>query len=178
MALGAYQATPLEMSGAYTIFANEGVYVRPVFLARIRDAQGREVSPSQPETRRVLDPSAAYAMVDMLQEVVRNGTATAVNNSLKTPVAAKTGTSHDGWFAGFTPNLLCVVWVGFDDYRELGLEGARSALPVWAEFMKRAVQDQRYAGQFHAPRPAPRPVVTLAHAQQRGHREPEKADNE
>jgi penicillin-binding protein 1B len=69
------------------------------------------------------------------------------------PASGKTGTSHDGWFAGFTSELLCVVWVGFDDNRELNLEGARSALPIWAEFMKRAAQTQPYssAHEFRAP---------------------------
>jgi penicillin-binding protein 1B len=69
------------------------------------------------------------------------------------PVAGKTGTSHDGWFAGFTSKLLCVVWVGFDDNRELNLEGAHSALPVWAEFMKRAHEHREYhnVSQFTAP---------------------------
>jgi penicillin-binding protein 1B len=68
-------------------------------------------------------------------------------------VAGKTGTSHDGWFAGFTSKLLCVVWVGFDDNRELNLEGAKSALPVWTEFMKRAHEHREYrnVSEFEAP---------------------------
>jgi penicillin-binding protein 1B len=69
------------------------------------------------------------------------------------PAAGKTGTSRDGWFAGFTSELLCVVWVGFDDNRDLNLEGARSALPIWADFMKRAAQIRPYnsAHEFRAP---------------------------
>ena len=69
------------------------------------------------------------------------------------PAAGKTGTSHDGWFAGFTSNLLCVVWVGFDDNRELNLEGAKSALPIWADFMKQATSFRRYQDvrNFQAP---------------------------
>jgi penicillin-binding protein 1B len=90
----------------------------------------------------------------MMQEVLRSGTGAAVRSQgFGLPAAGKTGTSHDGWFAGFTSELLCVVWVGFDDNRELNLEGARSALPIWAEFMKRAAKTRPYsaAREFRAP---------------------------
>jgi len=81
----------------------------------------------------------------MLQEVMRSGTAAGARaRGFKLPAAGKTGTSHDGWFAGFTSQLLCVVWVGFDDYTELGLEGARSALPIWTEFMMQAARYKQY----------------------------------
>jgi penicillin-binding protein 1B len=90
----------------------------------------------------------------MMQEVLRSGTGAAVRSrGFVLPAAGKTGTSHDGWFAGFTSELLCVVWVGFDDNRELNLEGARSALPIWTEFMKRASKSRPYssAHDFRAP---------------------------
>ncbi|MBV9033634.1 MAG: PBP1A family penicillin-binding protein [Acidobacteriaceae bacterium] len=148
VALGAYETTPLEIAGAYTVFANEGQYVRPTFLLHIEDSRGRVVYEHQPKAKRVLEPQTSDSMLDLLQEVVRQGTATAVQRALKAQVAAKTGTSRDGWFAGFTPQLLCVVWVGFDDNRELGLEGARSALPIWVEFMKRALRQPQYGGSF------------------------------
>ena len=97
------------------------------------------------ETKRVLDPRVAFLMVDMLQEVMRSGTAAGVRSrGFRLPAAGKTGTSHDGWFAGFTSQLLCLVWVGFDDYSELGLEGARSALPIWTEFMMQAARYKQY----------------------------------
>jgi penicillin-binding protein 1B len=84
-------------------------------------------------------------MVSMMQDVLRYGTGASVRSrGFNLPAAGKTGTSHDGWFAGFTSNLLCVVWVGFDDNRELNLEGAKSALPIWTEFMKQAAKFQRY----------------------------------
>ena len=84
-------------------------------------------------------------MTDMLQEVLRSGTAAGVRSrGFKLPAAGKTGTSHDGWFAGFTSELLCVVWVGFDDNRDLGLSGSQSAAPIWAEFMKRALGFREY----------------------------------
>ena len=91
----------------------------------------------------MLDPRVAYLMVNLLEEVMRTGTAAGVRSrGFRVPAAGKTGTSHDGWFAGFTSELLCIVWVGFDDNRELDLEGAHSALPIWTEFMKRALELQ------------------------------------
>ena len=130
VALGAYQVTPFEIARAYTIFANGGNLVQPAFIAEIRDSSGEIIYRHNPQTTRVLDPRIAFLMVDMLQEVMRSGTAAGVRaRGFRLPAAGKTGTSHDGWFAGFTSKLLCVVWVGFDDYTDLGLEGARSALP-------------------------------------------------
>jgi len=145
VALGAYQVTPFEIARAYTIFANQGERVQPVFLSDIRDQDGTIVYSHQPAATRVLDPRTAFLMVDMLQEVIRSGTAAGVRaRGFKLPAAGKTGTSHDGWFAGFTSQLLVVVWVGFDDYSELGLEGARSALPIWTEFMMEAARYKQF----------------------------------
>jgi len=108
----------------------------------------------------VLDPRVNYLLVNMLEEVMRSGTAASVRaRGFSAPAAGKTGTSHDGWFAGFTSNLLCIVWVGFDDNRELDIEGAHSALPVWVEFMKRAVALRKYADV--KPFEAPDGVVTI-----------------
>jgi len=99
----------------------------------------------RPETKPVLDPRVNYLMVSMLEEVMRSGTAAGVRGrGFTVPAAGKTGTSRDGWFAGFTSELLCVVWVGFDDNRELNLEGAHSALPIWTDFMKRALLSRSY----------------------------------
>ncbi len=145
VALGAYQVTPLEIARAYTIFANGGNLVQPAFIAEARDAKGEVVYRHNPQTTRVLDPRIAFLMVDMLQEVMRSGTAASVRaRGFRLPAAGKTGTSHDGWFAGFTSGLLCVVWVGFDDYTDLGLEGAKSALPIWTEFMTEAARYKQY----------------------------------
>jgi penicillin-binding protein 1B len=145
VALGAYQVTPFEIARAYTIFANGGSLVQPAFVAEIRDSGGRTLYRQAPRTKPVLDPRIAFLMVDMLQEVMRSGTAAGVRaRGFRLPAAGKTGTSHDGWFAGFTSGLLCVVWVGFDDYTDLGLEGARSALPIWTEFMSEAVRYKQY----------------------------------
>lgn len=141
VALGAYEATPLEIAGAYTIFSNRGQFVRPKMILAVRDAAGKMLYRSPDETRAVLDPRVSYLMTSLMQSVMDSGTAAGVRSrGFKAPAAGKTGTSHDGWFAGFTSNLLAVVWVGYDDDRELKLSGAYAALPVWAEFMKRALE--------------------------------------
>jgi penicillin-binding protein 1B len=140
MALGSYDVTPLELAGAYTVFANGGVHEKPTLVANPggQDSHAARARSAQ-RSYQAIDPRIAWLMDSMLEEVMRSGTAAAVRSrGFILPAAGKTGTSHDGWFAGFTSQLLCVVWVGFDDYRELGLEGARSALPIWTEFMKRA----------------------------------------
>jgi penicillin-binding protein 1B len=138
LALGAYVATPLEVAGAYTIFANHGEYVAPRCIVAIADAKGNTVWDNLVSARRVLDPRVSYLMVSLLESVINNGTGAGVRaRGFRLPAAGKTGTSHDGWFAGFTSNLLAVVWVGYDDDRDLNLTGAQSALPVWAEFMQR-----------------------------------------
>ncbi len=145
VALGSYEVTPLEIAGGYTVFANHGIYSKPYFLSSIASTQGANIFDSQPEHRPVLDPRVTFLMDQLLEEVVRTGTGAGMyGRGINFPVAGKTGTSHDGWFAGFTSKLICVVWVGFDDNRELHLEGAHSALPVWAEFMKRAHEHREY----------------------------------
>jgi penicillin-binding protein 1B len=141
IALGAYVATPMEIAGSYTVFANNGVYVAPRTILAVNDSSGNTIWSSPTTTRKVLDPRINYLMVSLMQSVINNGTGYGVRaRGFTLPAAGKTGTSHDGWFAGFTSNLLAVVWVGYDDDRELNLEGARSALPIWTEFMKRGTR--------------------------------------
>jgi len=145
MALGAYDATPLEMAGAYTVFANNGVKLSPILMKSVRDAQGNVVEDFTNDSRQVLDPRVAYVMTNMMEGVINFGTAYDVRRrGFMAPAAGKTGTSHDAWFAGYTSNLLCVVWVGFDDYSDLRLSGAVTAAPIWTEFMKRAAQLPEY----------------------------------
>ncbi|MGD0296152.1 MAG: PBP1A family penicillin-binding protein [Bryobacteraceae bacterium] len=146
VALGSYEVTPLEIAGGYTIYANHGIYSKPYFLSSILSDRASNVFDAQPTHRPVLDPRVAFLMDQLLEEVVRSGTGAGMyGRGINFPVAGKTGTSdHDGWFAGFTSRLICVVWVGFDDNRPLNLEGAHSALPVWAEFMKRAHEHREY----------------------------------
>jgi penicillin-binding protein 1B len=145
VALGAYETTPLEIAEAYTAFANHGVRVSPVLVSRVRASDGTILRKQRPDARKVLDPRVTYLLVSMMQDVLGSGTGAGVRSrGFTLPAAGKTGTSHDGWFAGFTSELLCVVWVGFDDNRQLRLEGARSALPIWTEFMIRAAQLRPY----------------------------------
>jgi penicillin-binding protein 1B len=145
MALGAYVSTPLEIAGAYTIFANGGEYVAPRFILAVNDSEGRTLWRSPEARHAVLDPRVSYLMVSLLESVINNGTGADVRaRGFQLPAAGKTGTSHDGWFVGFTSNLLAAVWVGYDDDRELKLAGATSALPVWTEFMKRGTQVPAY----------------------------------
>ncbi|MDX2153281.1 MAG: PBP1A family penicillin-binding protein [Bryobacteraceae bacterium] len=162
IALGAYEATPVQITAAYVPFVNRGRYRSPKSVSMVL-AWNNEVRYRGPdEDRTVMDPRVAYLMQSLLQDVVRRGTASGVRaRGFKLPVGAKTGTSRDGWFAGFTTELVCVVWVGFDDGRELGLEGSKSALPVWTAFMKRAheLSPYRRAGKFDAPAGVTRGII-------------------
>ena len=146
IALGAYVATPLEIAGAYTIFSNGGTYVEPRAILAVNDASGHLLWRNPGATRQVLDPRVAYLMVNLMESVINNGTgAGARSRGFTLPAAGKTGTSHDGWFAGFTSNLLAIAWVGYDDDRELKLPGADSALPIWTDFMKLATKYPAYS---------------------------------
>lgn len=147
MALGSYDATPLEMAAAYTVFSNNGIRISPTMVKSVRTATGDPVLNFNSETKQVLDPRVAYVMTDMMEGVINNGLGfSAVRaRGFTAPAAGKTGTSHDGWFAGYTSNLLCVVWVGFDDYSEIHLTGAQTAAPIWTEFMKKASTLDRYS---------------------------------
>lgn len=147
VSIGAYDATPLDMAGAYTVFANNGVHLTPWMLASVRNPNGDIVSDFSPEAKQVLDPRVAYLTTALLEGTMNYGTpAGAVRgHGFTAPAAGKTGTSHDAWFAGFTSNLLCIVWVGNDDYTDIKMEGAHAAAPIWTEFMKRAVQLPQYS---------------------------------
>lgn len=139
MALGAYEVTPLEMAEGYTIFANGGLKVRPYLIRSVETPEGEVLLQHEPEAEYVLDARVAYVVTNMLEDVLSVGTGRGARAlGFNEPAAGKTGTDDDGWFVGFTNNLLCLVWVGFDDNTDLGIEGARSALPIWTEFMKRA----------------------------------------
>jgi penicillin-binding protein 1B len=139
LALGAYEMTPVDVAAAYTVFANGGKRSEPLFLDRVMTAEGNAIERNSVRTRAALDPRVAYQVTSVLQDVINRGTGASVRSRGFTgPAAGKTGTSRDGWFAGYTSNLLCVVWVGFDDNRDLDLSGAVSAAPIWTEFMKRA----------------------------------------
>ncbi|HKV28807.1 MAG TPA: PBP1A family penicillin-binding protein [Candidatus Acidoferrales bacterium] len=154
MALGSYVMTPMEVAAGYTIFANDGTRVETRFLNKVVDAGGQVIEKSGPQERPVLDPRVAYLVTSVLEDVVNHGTGYTVRaRGFTPPAAGKTGTSHDGWFAGYTSNLLCVVWIGYDDDRDLGLTGTNSAAPIWAEFMKRAEELPGYHKMQDFPEP-------------------------
>jgi penicillin-binding protein 1B len=155
IALGAYEVTPLEMAGAYTTFVNYGNRLKTGFIRAIRDQHSGSIFESHLESKPAIDARVAYVMENMMEEVLNSGTGAGVRTrGFYLPAAGKTGTSHDGWFAGFTSKLICVVWVGFDDNRDIKLEGSRSALPIWTEFMKRAHRHPEYQSvrEFTAPK--------------------------
>jgi penicillin-binding protein 1B len=131
LALGTTEVTPLQIASAYAAFANGGYAIQPNAIAAANSTQ---------QIRRVIQPGTAFMITDMLEGVIDHGTARAARGLIpKTALAGKTGTSRDGWFVGYSPNLVCAVWIGFDDNKQLGLTGAEAALPVWTEFMKGAV---------------------------------------
>ena len=136
MALGTSEATPLQVASAYTGFATLGTRTTPIAINRITTGSGVTIAAPTPQKNEMLRPDVAYVMTSFMKDVINRGTAAPVRaRGFKANVAGKTGTSRDGWFAGYTPNLVCVVWVGFDDGSQLGLTGANSALPIWADFM-------------------------------------------
>jgi penicillin-binding protein 1B len=142
MALGTSEATPLQIASAYTAFANLGTRTTPVAINRVTTGTGVTIAAPTTQRNEVLRPEVAYVMTSFMKDVVNRGTAAKVRaRGLKMPLAGKTGTSRDGWFAGYTPNLVCAVWVGFDDGSQLGLTGANSALPIWSDFMQVALAE-------------------------------------
>src|SRR5712692_4356158 len=131
LALGTTEVSPMQIAVAYAAFANGGRRIQPNVVARSGEAQQND---------QVIQPGTAFMITDMLEGVIDQGTARAARGLIpKTAVAGKTGTSRDGWFVGYTPNLVCAVWIGFDDHKQLGLTGAEAALPAWVDFMKSAV---------------------------------------
>jgi len=131
--------TPLELAAAYAAFANGGRRVTPKVITSVGEPPASHLNTGEGGAQ-VVSPTTAYMITNMLEAVVDHGTAHDARGALKgTSFAAKTGTSRDGWFVGYTPNLVCVVWIGFDDNRQLGLTGAASALPAWVDFMQGAV---------------------------------------
>ncbi len=147
MALGTSEVTPLQMATAYTMFANLGDRVSPLAISRVTTGDGKTVVAPTADRKNVIRPDVAYIMDDMMKDVINKGTAVDArawgfkNVAGKTGFAGKTGTSRDGWFAGFTPDLVCVVYVGFDDGDDLGMKGSDSALPIWADFMREALNE-------------------------------------
>lgn len=132
------------MTSAYGVIADQGVRVDPISVLRVTDREGHLMEESFPSSQTVLSPQTAYIMTSLMQSVLDEGTATSARvRGFTRPAAGKTGTTNDytdTWFIGFTPDLVCGVWVGFDQKRTIvrGATGASFALPAWTEFMKEA----------------------------------------
>jgi penicillin-binding protein 1B len=140
--LGAAEVTPFEVAQAFAVIANQGLRAAVRAANKVVDRQGLMVERRPLEVERIASPEAAYLLTHVLEGVLDRGTGQgAREHGFTRPAAGKTGTTNDGrdaWFAGFTPDLLAVVWVGFDDGAPLGLTGAEAALPIWTAFMQRA----------------------------------------
>jgi len=166
LALGAGVATPLQMARAYAVFANGGYLVEPYFIQKIVDDRGTSLGVARPkaagdESLRVIDARNAFVMDSLMQDVVRYGTAASAARLGRRDLAGKTGTTNDfvdAWFCGYHPSLVAVAWVGYDQPRSLGRNqtGGRVALPVWIDFMARAL-----AGVPEAVRSVPEGIVAL-----------------
>jgi penicillin-binding protein 1A len=140
LAIGACEATPLEMATAFTVFPNLGIQPKPYFIRKIEDYDHAKKEQAEPKTRKVLEPDVAEQTLGLLQDVVQNGTARAAK-SMNRPLGGKTGTTNDftdAWFVGFSPSITTAVWVGFDSKKSLGDKeaGAVVALPIWMQFMQ------------------------------------------
>jgi penicillin-binding protein 1B len=154
LALGSADVTPLELARAYATFASGGIRPRVRTFEDVIDAQGRTLERQPIEFERVLDSGTAYLVTSLLEGVVAHGTGAGIRSAgVKGPVAGKTGTSNeerDAWFAGFTPEMVVVLWVGFDEPRSLGQAAAHIAVPIWARFLKEASGGE-VAGEFPVP---------------------------
>ncbi|SOY52377.1 Penicillin-binding protein 1A [Cupriavidus taiwanensis] len=168
MALGSGAVTPLQMAGAYSVFANGGYRVNPYLIQKVVDARGNVISETRPQRAgtdavRVLDARTAFIADTMLRDVVRYGTANSAKQRLgRNDLAGKTGTTNDAvdaWFAGYTPNLVAIAWMGYDQPKSLGVRetGGGLALPIWVSYMSKALK-----GVPESPeRPAPEGVLMV-----------------
>lgn len=138
LALGTEEVTPLQLASAYAAFVNAGQRVEAKAITSLGEPPAAHTL-SPPEDH-VISPTTVYMITNMLAGVIDRGTARKARGAVRgTAIAGKTGTSRDGWFVGYSPNLVCVVWIGFDDNKQLGLTGAEAALPAWVDFMNEAI---------------------------------------
>jgi penicillin-binding protein 1B len=162
LALGAFEVIPLELARAYCVFAAEGVQPYPLSLKGVVDENDRILEHQHLKIERLIPPAEAFIMTSMLQGVVKEGTARSLQRRGVTwPVAGKTGTTNDfrdAWFAGYTPDILALVWVGFDNGASIKATGAAAALPIWADLMK-AIPQYRSEIEFKAPQGVERILV-------------------
>jgi penicillin-binding protein 1A len=151
MALGSGAVTPMQLAAGFAVFANGGYRVTPFLIDRVTDSDGKVIMQARPTiagdvTARAIDPRTAYVMDDLLRGVATSGTAAKARQVLKRDdIAGKTGTTNDSvdaWFAGYTPNLVGVAWLGFDQPKSLGTRetGGGAALPIWLGYMQEALK--------------------------------------
>jgi len=145
--LGAADVTPMEVAGAYAVFASGGYKSKTTLIARVTDRNGNLVLDNTPKPELILDPIAVSYLTDALRSVVTNGTATEAQMSDGRPVAGKTGTTsdfRDAWFVGYVPQLAVAIWIGNDDYSPManGVTGGVYVVPIWRKFMERALAGQ------------------------------------
>jgi len=150
LAMGTGEVSPFEMTAAFNVFPNEGVYVEPTTILRIEDKDGNTLDETFPSRKEVLSKETAYIMTTMMRDVVDGGTGLRVRNFFHLPAAGKTGTTQefaDAWFVGFTPHISAGVWVGFDDkqvhFTDWDGQGGRAAAPLWGRFMKYVYEDPK-----------------------------------
>jgi penicillin-binding protein 1B len=139
LVLGAFETAPLEMASAFGAFANHGVLAKPRAIKKVLDREGNLLERRPMELEQAVSPEAAYLITSLLKGVFERGTARSVSGKIGFPVAGKTGTTNDNrdaWFAGYTPRLAALVWVGFDKPRSIGRSGSQAALPIWADFIR------------------------------------------
>lgn len=151
MALGAGNVTPMQMLGAYSVFANGGYKIAPYFIDRVEDDKGKVMLANQPvvageSAERVIDSRNAFIMSSLMRDVVRMGTATRAMRLKRNDLAGKTGTTNefvDAWFGGFQPTLVAIAWMGFDQPKTLGRNetGGSAALPIWIDYMAIALKN-------------------------------------
>lgn len=146
LALGSSDVTLKEMTSAFGCLANSGIKTTPFSIVKVLDNKGRILEEYSAEEKDVITPQTAYIMTNLLRGVIEHGTGTYAKQ-LKRPAAGKTGTTNDcadAWFIGYTPQLVCGVWVGYDDHKSLGdkMTGGRIACPIWTDFMRASLRGQ------------------------------------
>lgn len=155
VALGAAEATLVEMTSAYSVFPNQGVRMRPYAISKVSDREGNVLEENRPEPKEAIRADTAYVMTNLLRGVVLRGTAQKAS-SLNWPLGGKTGTTDDytdAWFVGFDPDITIGVWVGLDQKKPIGsnMTGAEAALPIWIDIMKAWIGDRKDPPQFSSP---------------------------
>ncbi|MDA0987424.1 MAG: PBP1A family penicillin-binding protein [Bacteroidetes bacterium] len=148
IALGTPEVIPIDMTSAFGVFANEGVYIQPYGIKKIVDKNGNVIEEVKIQRKEVLSKETAYIMTSMLEDVVNRGTGSRIRNYFDYPAAGKTGTTQefaDAWFVGYTPQFSASVWIGFDDHRvkftSWDGQGGHTAAPLWGKFMKSVYDD-------------------------------------